>query len=138
MKLCLGCLQEKKLKSGYCAKCIKEIFDGIVPLPLAFDKNEFYIQRKELASKMSISGVQDKIFLKFEDNKLITTASNGKYILKPAPNSYQIKGTIINNKSYLSNNAKLYYIKSYKDRLKRINYFFYNYLLTSNIIQFLE
>ncbi len=91
MKICLGCLEDKKLKGGYCAKCIKEVFDGITPKPLAFDKNEFYIQRRALAPRMSISGVQDKISLKFEDKKLITTATNGKYILKPIPTSHQIK-----------------------------------------------
>jgi serine/threonine-protein kinase HipA len=40
---------------------------------------------------MSISGVQDKISLKFEKKDLIATATNGKYILKPIPNSAQIK-----------------------------------------------
>jgi serine/threonine-protein kinase HipA len=91
MSICLGCLKEKKLKNVYCVKCIKDIFDGIIPLNLDFNKKEFYIQRKKLAPRMSISGVQDKISLKFENNTLITTATNGKYILKPIPSSSHIK-----------------------------------------------
>lgn len=91
MGKCLACLKDKRLKNNYCSKCIKEVFDGIIPNPLDFDKQEFYIQRNELAPRMSISGVQDKISLKFENNDLVTTAVNGKYILKPIPNSYQIK-----------------------------------------------
>jgi len=91
MKVCLGCLEDKKLHSGYCTKCIKEVFDGTTPKPLSFDKNEFYIQRRELAPRMSISGVQDKISLKFENKELVATAINGKYILKPVPSSPQIK-----------------------------------------------
>ena len=91
MSICLGCLKDKKLNNNYCVKCIKELFDGIVPKELDFDKNEFYIQRDKLASRMSISGVQDKISLKFENSTLITTATNGRYILKPIPSSSHIK-----------------------------------------------
>jgi len=91
MTVCLGCLKEKKLKNSYCTKCIKNVFDGVVPLPLDFGKKEFYVQRNELAPRMSMSGVQDKISLKFEKNKLVTTAINGRYILKPIPTSSHIK-----------------------------------------------
>lgn len=91
MPICHGCLENKKLTQNYCAKCIKEVFDFVVPKPLEFDKNEFYAQRTKLAPRMSISGVQDKISLKFEGTKLVTTALDGKYILKPIPTSKQIK-----------------------------------------------
>lgn len=85
MSKCYGCLEDKKLKDNYCSSCIKELFLGIVPKPLSFDRNEFYIARKELADRMSISGVQDKISLSFEHKELWPTASDGKYILKPVP-----------------------------------------------------
>ncbi len=94
MIVCLGCLKEKRLKNGYCTKCIKDVFDGVVPLDLDFDKKEFYIQRDKLASRMSISGVQDKVSLKFEKNKLVTTSTMGKYILKPIPNTSHIKNEL--------------------------------------------
>ena len=61
---CLGCLStNKKLKNNYCSKCIKELFSGITPNPLNFNKVEFTKKRAELSARMSISGVQDKIFL---------------------------------------------------------------------------
>ena len=85
--ICLGCLAiDKKLTNNYCSKCIKELFDGITPNALNFDRLEFTKKRAELSARMSISGVQDKISLAFEKKDLIPTASNGKYILKPITN----------------------------------------------------
>ena len=91
MKKCIGCLNDRKLKGDYCSRCIKDVFDGIVPNKLTFNKKEFYIQRNELAQRMSISGVQDKISLKFENKNLLATATDGKFILKPMPSANQIK-----------------------------------------------
>ena len=71
MSKCYGCLEDKILKDNYCTSCIKELFLGIVPKPLSFDRKEFYIARKNLASRMSISGVQDKISLSFENDSLV-------------------------------------------------------------------
>lgn len=85
MSKCYGCLEDKILKDNYCSSCIKELFSGTVPKPLSFDREEFYVARKNLASRMSISGVQDKISLSFENKELKPTATNGKYILKPVP-----------------------------------------------------
>lgn len=82
--LCLSCLAtNKKLKNNYCVKCIKELFDGITPNQLSYDKQEFSKKRIELSPRMSISGVQEKISLAFDNKDLIPTATNGKYILKP-------------------------------------------------------
>jgi serine/threonine-protein kinase HipA len=76
----------------YCLKCSKELFDGRKVSALAFDKQEFYQKRKEYAKRISISGVQDKLSLTFDDNDtLITTDIEGHYILKPAPNAEQIE-----------------------------------------------
>ncbi len=82
---CYSCLKE--ITQGYyCKKCRDLIFDGRKITPLTFDKKEFYKKRRELADRMSISGVQDKISLKFEkDGTLKPTATQGTYILKPIP-----------------------------------------------------
>jgi len=81
-----------KSSKTYCPKCSKELFDGRKISALAFDKQEFYQKRKEYAKRISISGVQDKLSLTFDDNDtLITTDIKGHYILKPAPNSEQIE-----------------------------------------------
>ncbi len=98
---CLGCLStNKKLKNNYCSKCIKELFSGITPNPLNFNKVEFTKKRAELSARMSISGVQDKIFLTFEKKDLIPTATNGKYILKPISSD---NGHIQNEKDIVAN-----------------------------------
>ncbi len=81
--ICLGCLQEKKLKGHYCTKFTLTLFDGKTPKPLNFDKTQFYRTRSELAERMSISGVQDKLSLAFNDtNELVPVSKNGHYILK--------------------------------------------------------
>jgi serine/threonine-protein kinase HipA len=75
----------------YCPKCIKELFDGRRVSGLTFDKQAFYQKRKEYAKRISISGVQDKLSLTFDENdRLITTDIEGHYILKPAPNAEQV------------------------------------------------
>lgn len=83
--ICYGCLEDKKLKNNYCPKCLKSLFGGVSPKPLDFDKAQFYQTREELAEKMSISGVQDKISLALDNDSLKPVAVNGKYILKPVP-----------------------------------------------------
>ena len=98
---CLGCLAtNKKLTNNYCSKCIKELFDGTTPNPLNFDRVEFTKKRAELSSRMSISGVQDKISLTFEKKDLVPTVSNGKYILKPITSG---DGHIQNEKDIVAN-----------------------------------
>ncbi len=98
---CLGCLATNKtLKNNYCSKCIKELFNGIVPNPLNFDRVEFTKKRAEFSPRMSISGVQDKISLTFEKKDLVPTAINGKYILKPISSG---DGHIQNEKDVVAN-----------------------------------
>jgi serine/threonine-protein kinase HipA len=59
---------------------------------LEFDKKEFYRRRRELAERMSISGVQDKLSLHFTpEGKLEPTAVEGRYILKPIPSSEDLE-----------------------------------------------
>ena len=82
---CYSCLKEID-KGYYCNRCRKQLFDGRKIVPLTFDKKEFYKKRRELANRMSISGVQDKISLAFNDKgELVPTATQGLYILKPVP-----------------------------------------------------
>jgi len=86
---CHSCMVETA--KTYCPKCTKELFDGKKVQALAFDKQEFYQKRKEYAKRISISGVQDKLSLTFdENNTLITTDIEGHYILKPAPSEEQV------------------------------------------------
>tara|TARA_B110000046_G_C12961024_1_gene384546 strand:- start:298 stop:1290 length:993 start_codon:yes stop_codon:yes gene_type:complete len=81
---CLGCF--KSIKDIYCPKCKKELFDDKkVDFLLDFDKKEFLSTKIELSDKMSVSGVQDKIALKIQDNKLIPTIRDSQYLLKPIP-----------------------------------------------------
>ena len=81
---CLGCLALSK--EVYCKKCKKTFFDNHkIAYVLDFDKKEFLSKSVELSERMSISGVQDKISLKVEDEKLVPTTKEGTYLLKPVP-----------------------------------------------------
>lgn len=82
---CLCCF--KISSKEYCPKCIKDFFDGNTISVLDFDKSGFISARIDLKNTMSISGVQDKISLGFNDtNILLPVESNGRYILKPQSN----------------------------------------------------
>jgi len=86
---CYGCLKEIAKGLYYCPKCKSNLFDGKSVKPLNFDKTEFYKIRREMSDKMSISGVQDKISLSFNDsNELVPTNKDGRYILKPIPRDH--------------------------------------------------
>ena len=81
---CLGCF--KPTEDVYYSKCKKRLFDKQkVSFVLDFDKKEFLSKSVELSTQLSISGVQDKISLKIEEGKLVPTANDGQYILKPIP-----------------------------------------------------
>ena len=83
---CLCCM--KNSNKNYCPSCVKDFYDGNSFETLEFDKNDFVNTRIKLIGTSSISGVRDKISLGFnEKKKLIPTALNGKYILKPQPNT---------------------------------------------------
>lgn len=83
---CLCCM--KTTTKNYCPSCISDFFDGNSVDTLDFDKRGFMSARIDLKDTMSISGVQDKISLGFSDEtKLLPVESNGRYILKPQPNS---------------------------------------------------
>ncbi len=96
---CYGCLKESN--TPYCAKCKKNLFNGRNIKPLDFDKTKFYEIKNEMTNRMSLSGVQDKISLTFGDNNnLIPTATDGRYLLKPIP---RIHETAINLKDMVGN-----------------------------------
>jgi len=81
---CLGCFA--LTKEVYCKKCKKSLFDNKkISTTLDFDKKEFLSATVALSKQLSISGVQDKISLKIENNKLVPTSTEGIYILKPIP-----------------------------------------------------
>lgn len=83
---CHSCFKEIHSNDLYCNRCLKRLFGGKNVQPLSFDKTEFYKKRRELASKMSISGVQDKISLVLNSQSVLeVTETNGRYILKPTP-----------------------------------------------------
>jgi serine/threonine-protein kinase HipA len=81
---CPGCL--KAGYETYCGSCIKRLFNGNkVSHILNFSRPEFNKIKREQSGKLSISGIQIKHSLKFENNELKLTERQGEYILKPIP-----------------------------------------------------
>jgi serine/threonine-protein kinase HipA len=95
--ICPGCCKQQSLdsapaevlaKTGYCKKCLKELFDGqkvhhILPFNSPYaEKSDLYT---DITKKISISGVQVKYSLKLQGNEFVLTERGGQYILKPIP-----------------------------------------------------
>jgi serine/threonine-protein kinase HipA len=85
--ICNSCVKE--LKSGsFCLACRKSLFEGKnISNILEFSKPKFESFIRDIGPRFSISGVQDKVSLRFEGDKLIPTESGGEYILKPRPST---------------------------------------------------
>ncbi len=90
--LCLSTL--RPIRGGfYSAGAMRTLFGGQrVPHLLQFEQKEFAEFRQEAASRISISGVQDKISLRLVDGQLTPTDREGEFILKPVPNA--LAGTL--------------------------------------------
>jgi len=118
---CLCCMKESK--KTYCTKCSKDFFDGRVVETLSFDKEGFISARVELKKTLSISGVQDKISLAFNDeNQLLPVESNGRYILKPIPNSnfQNLKDIVANEHLSMQISAKIFKIETAQSALIKL------------------
>ena len=71
---------------GYSAGALKRLADRrTFPHELPFDRSDVMEIRGKTVTKMSISGVQEKISLKLERGQLQPVAEDGEYILKPIP-----------------------------------------------------
>ncbi len=85
MAICAICLGATDADADYHSACI-EVLLGTTTLP-AIDVTRDELQRiaVDMAGKMSISGVQEKVSLRLSSDKrkLLVAARNGQYILKP-------------------------------------------------------
>lgn len=87
MAACLICLNRTKGSAEYHPACIKRLF-GTDQFPeLQFELSELYAVAAQMAGKMSISGVQEKVSLRLssDKSKLEVAENGGRYILKPEP-----------------------------------------------------
>jgi serine/threonine-protein kinase HipA len=83
---CLSTLQPTKEGVFYSARAVRTLWNGHHVRPtLNFRKEDFLTIQRESAGRISISGVQDKISLRLQHNRLVPTEKRGDYILKPVP-----------------------------------------------------
>lgn len=77
----------ERSKAEYTPAALKRLVGSRRQLPvrLHFTRAEVIRYRSDVANRMSISGVQDKISLRFVERLLSPTESDGEYILKPIP-----------------------------------------------------
>jgi serine/threonine-protein kinase HipA len=84
IKNCPSCL--KPGFDTYCPACRKKLFNNRkVSHILEITRPEFNQLKRELAGKISISGIQVKHSLCLVNEQLELTDNNGEYILKPVP-----------------------------------------------------
>ncbi|MBA3697997.1 MAG: HipA domain-containing protein [Planctomycetes bacterium] len=72
---------------GYTVAALRRLTGSRRRLPtrLRFTRSEVIRYRAEVADRMSISGVQDKVSLRLIGGDLVPTERNGEFILKPIP-----------------------------------------------------
>ena len=89
-KISLKKLTGKQARPGYHNTEFKNLFGSLKLDPcLPFSRFEFFQDSREKTHGMSISGVQQKLSLKENDQQqLLTTVEGGQYILKPSPEAY--------------------------------------------------
>ncbi|MBQ0721708.1 MAG: HipA domain-containing protein [Gammaproteobacteria bacterium] len=89
-KVSLKKLSGKQSKPGYNNNALKALFGSTKVKPcLPFSRSEFFQRSRQNVQGMSISGVQQKLSLKKnEQHELIATVEGGEYILKPSPETY--------------------------------------------------
>lgn len=86
MGRCLSTFAEIDEDEGYSARGLARLSDRrAFPTRLEFDRSDVIEIRAQVVSKMSISGVQEKILLSLHRGKLSPDEEGGTYILKPVP-----------------------------------------------------
>jgi len=85
MKTCAICLGSTKADADYHEACIDTLFGTTVLPVIDVSLSELHKIAAEMAGKMSISGVQEKVSLRLSSDKrrLIVATTGGRYILKP-------------------------------------------------------
>jgi serine/threonine-protein kinase HipA len=87
MTICQICLKPTRKGAECHAECIQKLFSTSTLPTLDLDVGELYAVAAEMAGKMSISGVQEKVSLRLSEDgaRLEVARSGGTYILKPEP-----------------------------------------------------
>lgn len=83
---CLSTLGDIRTGTYFTAGAKRKLWNGrSVPPVLDFDRARFGQLRREQATRISLSGIQDKISLRLDRNRLVPTTADGEFILKPIP-----------------------------------------------------
>lgn len=92
---CNVCLKDidpgKEKYTDYHDKCVVGLLGSLKVNPvLDFTRKDFVTDKAQKRTRgMSISGVQPKLSVKIENNKIEVTDQGGEYILKPSPEEYE-------------------------------------------------
>lgn len=92
MTTCRICLKPTAKDFDYHAECLESLF-GTQTLPvLDIELSKMMGLAAEMAGKMSISGVQEKVSLRLSDDKsrFEIAPTGGRYILKPEPSRFAL------------------------------------------------
>src|ERR1700730_7100969 len=90
MPICSICLGTTRAREDQHVKCLQALF-GTDRLPkLDFELAQLYAVAAQMAGKMSISGVQEKVSLRLSSDlsNLEVAETGGRFILKPEPARY--------------------------------------------------
>ena len=90
MVICRVCLTATSGTTPYHPQCLETLFGTTVLPRLEIELSKMMGLAAEMAGKMSISGVQEKVSLRLSDDatRLEIAPTGGRYILKPEPSRF--------------------------------------------------
>ncbi len=90
MTACMVCLCPTTDTSEYHVACLQALYGAKSVPSFRYDAGELYRVAAQMAGKMSISGIQEKVSLRLsaDRSRLEVAATRGRYILKPEPARY--------------------------------------------------
>ena len=91
MRNCSICLKKTGSKEEYHSRCLQTLFGTGHPPQFPYDLGQLYKVGGQMAGKMSISGVQEKVSLKLSPDlskPQRIAEKGGRFVLKPEPRIY--------------------------------------------------
>src|SRR3989339_709823 len=90
--ICLCCEREIKNETTqpYHQSCLHKLWQTTKLPALNFSTSDIFSQAQKMIGQMSISGVQEKLSVRLNDQKtqIVVVAADGTHILKPSPSRF--------------------------------------------------
>ncbi len=87
---CDICGEKSERQARHHSACLRRLFGTPLLPSLQLSRSDVLIRAREMAGKMSISGVQPKLSFAREGSRLVPVAQGGQYLLKPQTETFPV------------------------------------------------